>query len=195
MSPTGRSPMPAVATRPGTPSRRRWEASRGARPSCTPRGWAPSRRRCRSSPLAAPSWRPTRRTTAPLTCSGPSRRPAGLEELNKGQKPSPKYTVSVEPINDPNIRSMQNGNSAGKCSENKAAHAAHPNKSPITGMDTRWRGQEGDNKYNEGVINANDEGREDKNIPVDPKQMRPCNTCAHSSNIEIYMNHANANTQ
>lgn len=105
--------------------------------------------------------------------------------LNGGaptKKRPPKYNVARDTMNVDELVPVSGGNSLGECAEPKAAEAANPNRSPIVGTDTRWRG-EGENPYP--YTGTNTDG-----APVDPRQMNPCATCGHPHNADAYVNRA-----
>ncbi|WP_419689428.1 RHS repeat-associated core domain-containing protein [Burkholderia theae] len=94
-----------------------------------------------------------------------------------------KYTIGRKDNDDADwinfkkkISKFGNGNHRGACAEPGAAHAASKNPSPIIGMATIWRGNK-DNPYPTGRW-----GRS--------REINPCDTCAHSANIKVYMKHA-----
>jgi RHS repeat-associated protein len=106
------------------------------------------------------------------------------QKLNKGHKP-PKYRVAPETMPVESIKETPTGNKPGACAEPAAVNAANKTDSPITGMDTRWRG-EGDNPHPFKGENAD-------GAPVEPSQMHPCDTCNDPDNIDAYMDHAHGN--
>jgi RHS repeat-associated protein len=104
-------------------------------------------------------------------------------KLNEGCDP-PKYRVAPNGNEGPSgIKQQPGGNKSGDCAEPSAAAAAHGHDSPVTGMDTRWRG-DGENPHP--FTGSNSDG-----APAHPSQMDPCPTCAHPDNIAATMEHAN----
>ncbi len=111
-------------------------------------------------------------------------------KLNEGHDP-PKYRVAPstdskhideDKLND---HTADRGNERGVCGEPNGSAAAHGHDSPITGHDTRWRGDPETNPHKF-------EGPNDDGTPAEPGQMKPCNTCADPENRDTYMDHANS---
>ncbi|MBQ5473302.1 MAG: RHS repeat-associated core domain-containing protein, partial [Lachnospiraceae bacterium] len=100
-----------------------------------------------------------------------------------------KYSVSSG-ISDTLQKRMEStskgvpGNAIGDCAEPKAATAAHENKSPITGMDTR-------NRLVEKGTYADNPHPYTGNDGVSKSQMDPCDTC--KAYEREYMQYANEN--
>jgi len=110
-------------------------------------------------------------------------------ETGLKQKDVPdKYRVSGDSMPTTNLVEGKDGNIPGVCGEPKAVDASNGHDSPVTGSDTRWRG-DGDNPYPYTGDNLpNNDGSPSS---VEPSQMDPCPTCGHPNNVKEYMDHAN----